>query len=135
MDLASLELADTLLLLSGWPCGETGGNPELAATPGDWTEDWSGFICLQSPSDDCREPGSSMLDWVTALLPSTGSPELLACSLVCLHLNFLWAGGKLLPCESADPGDKLGVVELKGLVDHEVGISADAELDTVEVTV
>ena len=53
----------------------------------------------------------------------------------CLHLNFLWAGGKLLPCESADPGDKLGVVELKGLVDHEVGISAEAELDTVDVTV
>lgn len=40
-----------------------------------------------------------------------------------------------MPCESADPGDKLGVVELKGLVDHEVGISAEAELDTVDVTV
>ena len=65
------------------PCGETGCKPELAATPGEWTEDWSGFICLQSPSVGgccCREPGSSMLDCVTVPLPSAASPELLACS-------------------------------------------------------
>lgn len=65
------------------PCGDTGCNPEPPDTPGEeWTDDWSGFICLHSPSDGCREPDSSILDCVTAALPSPGSPELLACSLV-----------------------------------------------------
>ena len=50
-------------------------------------------------------------------------------------MNFLCADGKLLLWESADPGDMLGVVELKGLVDQDVGISTEAELDTVDVTV
>ena len=52
--------------------------------------------------------------------------------ITCLHLNFFGNG---FPCESAEPGDVPGVVELSGLVDQDGCISPGVLLDTVDVAV